>query len=221
MNIDTVIFDLDGTLIDSAPSILASMKAAFDTVGHPPCRAFEPQLIGPPLRETLATLAGTENPALLDALSAAFMAHYDHVGYRAAEPYAGASELLEALCGQGFRLWIATNKRSHPTRLILEHLGWQHHFTGVVSPDTFTPATRSKTEMLGQILARHPLDQRRTLYVGDRQEDLAAAQAHGIQFAYASWGYGGYGGEAPMPGAAASPLQLKTTLCPTPPGALL
>lgn len=186
-----VIFDLDGTLVDSAPGILASFAGAFAACGVAPNRPLTPDLIGPPLRETLAGLCGEPAPALLDWLTAAFKAHYDTEGYRQTRPFDGVLGMLDALAAAGLVLHIATNKRALPTRLILAHLGWAGRFRLVYALDTLTPPAADKPALLGRLLADAGLVAADALYVGDRVEDWHAARANGLRFAWAAWGFGG------------------------------
>ena len=78
-----ILFDLDGTLIDSAPAILASFQAAFAASGVTPVRPISNDIIGPPLTETLQLLAGNTDATLIARLSEAFKASYDSSGYQA------------------------------------------------------------------------------------------------------------------------------------------
>ena len=97
-----VLFDLDGTLIDSAPAILASYREAFAATARAPVITIDDAIVGPPLLETLQMLAGTEEPAVIDALAAAFKASYDSEGYKQTAAYAGVGTMLEALKSAGF-----------------------------------------------------------------------------------------------------------------------
>ena len=187
--VNTLVFDLDGTLIDSSRSILAGFAAAFDELGRAPVAALEPGIIGPPLKETLALLAGTEDPAVIEPLAAGFKRHYDTEGYKATEVFPGVPQMLAALAAR-FPLYIATNKRIGPTRSILGHLGWSGHFRDVHALDSFSPPAKNKREMIARVLSTHGLDAARTLYVGDRDEDEHAAAGNGLPFALACWGYG-------------------------------
>ncbi len=187
----TLVFDLDGTLIDSSRGILESLRGAFAACGRKPVRALAADVIGPPLRETLALLAGSADKAVVGPLAEAFKTHYDDQGYRLTEVFPGVEELLRQLAALGYPMLIATNKRLRPTLLILEHLGWAELFGGVYALDAFEPPARDKSAMLGAILSQHRFAPEATLYIGDRDEDGAAAAANAMPFAWAAWGYGG------------------------------
>jgi len=190
-----VVFDLDGTLIDSAGAILASYRAAFAVCGLTPARSIEPDIIGPPLGETLRLLAGCEDSALIARLTEAFRQSYDSGGLLETRAYPGIGDMLRALRAAGMKLSIATNKRIHPTRLIVEHIGWVDIFDSVYALDLFTPPLPDKAAMLGRMLADQGIDVRRAVYVGDRIEDGQAAEANGLPFIAATWGYGISGAE--------------------------
>jgi phosphoglycolate phosphatase len=187
--ITTIVFDLDGTLIDSSRSILAGFAAAFAELGRVPVVALEPGIIGPPLKETLAQLAGTADPAVIEPLAEGFKRHYDTEGYKATEVFPGVPQMLSALAAR-YPLYIATNKRIGPTRSIIGHLGWSGHFRELHALDSFAPPAKSKREMIARILSGNGFDPAATLYVGDRDEDEHAATGNGLPFAMACWGYG-------------------------------
>lgn len=188
--ISHVIFDLDGTLIDSSNSILAAFKGAFEAVGQEPVRSLTSDIIGPPLKEALVSLSASNDPLLLNELTEAFKACYDTTGYRQTVVFSGILEMLADLAKKGLPLYIATNKRIKPTALILEHLGWTRYFSGIFALDSLTPYASHKAELLTHIVSAHSLIHENTLYVGDRIEDERAANLANVHFAYASWGYG-------------------------------
>ncbi|HEX6734122.1 MAG TPA: HAD hydrolase-like protein [Azonexus sp.] len=185
-----ILFDLDGTLIDSAPAILASFREAFAQSGIVPARAIDESVIGPPLVETLQLLSGSDDPVLVARLAEAFKASYDSTGYQATAAYAGVGALLAELAGAGLSLSIATNKRIHPTRLILGHLGWLSHFTHIYALDLYTPRLPDKAAMIGRLLADQGIPKDQAIYIGDRSEDGESAAANGLPFIAATWGYG-------------------------------
>ena len=184
------LFDLDGTLIDSAPAILASFREAFARAGVAPVRAIDASVIGPPLVETLQLLAGRTDAALIDALAGHFKASYDTTGYQATTAYAGVGEMLARLKGAGRYLAIATNKRLHPTGLILAHLGWDGHFDAVYALDRFTPRLPDKAAMIARLVADEGVPRDGAVYIGDRSEDGESADANGLPFIATTWGYG-------------------------------
>lgn len=186
-----VLFDLDGTLIDSAPAILDAFAKAFARCQRQPVVALEPGVIGPPLMDTLALLAGSSDSHLLQTLAAAFKEEYDTEGYKQTYVFPGIVALLEGLRAAGHDLYIATNKRLLPTQRILDFLAWTPYFAGVYALDAFSPPAKSKADMIGQVLRLHQLAIEDSIYIGDRDEDGQSAQANGLRFLLASWGYDG------------------------------
>lgn len=209
-----ILFDLDGTLIDSAPAILASYRDAFAAAGRMPARTIDASIVGPPLTETLQMLAGSTDPVLVAALAERFKASYDNSGYLQTAAYAGVGDMLDRLAADGRRLAIATNKRLHPTRLILRHLGWADHFEAVYALDMFEPRLPDKAAMIARLLAERGIAHDDAVYIGDRAEDGESADANRLPFIAATWGYGSLqpGGMAAHWQAAASPAALADAL---------
>jgi len=184
-----IIFDLDGTLIDSSGSILASFAHAFRVLGLEPKRALTPELIGPPLMQTLAILSGTQEQSVLEALAYQFKSHYDAEGCKQATVFAGVVDMLEAITVSNANLYIATNKRLYPTQKIMQHLGWKKYFSKVFALDYFTPAVANKKQMIRRMLADEHILPTSAIYIGDRYEDGVAADENELEFAMVSWGY--------------------------------
>jgi len=183
-----IIFDLDGTLIDSSSSILGSFAEAFRQHGITPARPLTPELIGPPLMQCLSLIAGHDDAETLAALAQAFKQHYDSEGYKLTTVFPGIEPML-ALLARDHHLYIGTNKRIYPTRRILEHLGWGAYFQEVYALDYFHPAVPNKAAMVGNIVAAHGMSKTETMYIGDRVEDGMAAEANQLAFAMVTWGY--------------------------------
>ncbi len=185
-----ILFDLDGTLIDSAPAILASYRDCFAAAGREPVRPIDASIVGPALTETLQMLTGSTDRALIDELAAHFKASYDSTGYLQTAAYEGVGDLLSQLADSGLRLAIATNKRLHPTQLILQHLGWSTYFEAVYALDMVTPRLTDKATMIARLLAERSIPRAAAVYIGDRSEDGESADANGLAFIAATWGYG-------------------------------
>lgn len=185
-----IIFDLDGTLIDSAQSILVSMRRAFESCDLVPVLPLEASLIGPPLRETLQRLSPESDSAQIEQLAQSFIDSYDEQGCLEAHPFPGIDEMLRDLKQRGFALHIVTNKRAYPTRKILAHLGWNELFGRVYATDTFVEERYGKPRLLGRLIVDLNLQPKECVYVGDRDEDALAAAYNGLNFTAVSWGYG-------------------------------
>ena len=189
---NNIIFDFDGTLIDSAPGILATYAEVLSAAGFTPAVPLDQSLVGPPLLPTMAKLLGepqSSNPDLLERLVADFKPRYDTVGVAHTPAYADADSTLRALREHGYTLYLATNKRASPTLALLDKFGWQQHFRRVYCIDSQLPAFADKTAMLRQLLGENKLPPEHCLYVGDTRGDYLSATACGIEFAAALWGY--------------------------------
>jgi phosphoglycolate phosphatase len=190
VSISHVVFDLDGTLVDSALGILSALDGAFGACSLTPVQVLSEEVIGPPLMETLAGLSGTRDSSTLRMLASAFKDCYDNDGYRQTVPYVGVECMLGELKSRGYCVSIATNKRILPTERLIRYLGWESFFSGIYALDSFVPALKVKTDMLAYVLAQRGLAPRSTVYVGDRGEDGQAATANQMPFLLAAWGYG-------------------------------
>lgn len=187
--ISDAIFDLDGTLVDSAPSILLCLAEALASQGIAPVAPLTPLLIGPPLHETLRNISGCSDEKTIAAMVATFVEHYDLSGYRQTQVFADVEAMLRDLKAAGLRLHIATNKRLRPTQLILSHLGWNELFYGVYALDLRKPSFPNKSEMLDALLQAECIAPTEAIYIGDRSDDWKAARANALQFIAAAWGY--------------------------------
>ena len=188
-SLQSVIFDLDGTLIDSSPGILASLAFAFQSVGIIPNQALVSSLIGPPLRETILSLLTNSSEVQVRQITEAFKSHYDTEGFKSSLPYSGVASMLKRLLADQVPMHIVTNKRARPSRLILSNLGWTSYFVNVYSPDSIMPPSASKAELLATLLRDAGLMPDQCIYIGDRLEDWHSARANKVRFAWARWGF--------------------------------
>jgi phosphoglycolate phosphatase len=187
--IDTVLFDLDGTLSDSAPGILGALRTSFaeaglDWVDPDTARS----LLGPPFWHSLPPLVGEHRVA---QVVASYRRHYveDGAMFDTAR-YDGVAETLQALAGRGVRLAVATSKPEPHASRIVAHLELAGFFETVCG-DTLDGGRDSKALVVGEALRRlgNP-DPATVLMVGDRSHDVLGAAAHGLDCAGALWGYG-------------------------------
>ncbi|MEO6703454.1 MAG: HAD hydrolase-like protein, partial [Jatrophihabitantaceae bacterium] len=184
-----VLFDLDGTLSDSAPGILDSLRRAFDELGVPwPDEATARALLGPPFWHSLPPLVGADNVARAVGL---YRQHYVGGGAMLNTAcYHGVREVLDGLTERGLTLAVATSKPEQHAARIVEHLGLAGYFSTVCG-DTLDGQRDSKALVIGEALARlanPPAGS--VLMVGDRSHDVLGATAHGVGCAGALWGYG-------------------------------
>jgi phosphoglycolate phosphatase len=185
-----ILFDFDGTLVDSAPAILACFSRVLQAHGLKASRPIDESLIGPPLRQTLETLSGQSGPLLLDALSASFKDIYDTEACLETPAYAGCQASLERLRELGFNLAIATNKRLLPTSKIIAALGWEGLFTEVFASDSYPERYTDKAGMIAALLHDAEIAPQAAIYVGDTEQDGRAAAANDVDFWPVAWGYG-------------------------------
>jgi len=183
-----VIFDLDGTLTDSAPGVVASFRHALGAVGaEVPEADLAAMVVGPPMHQTLADLGlGSRTEEAI----AAYRADYTSRGWSMNSLYDGVAELLDDLRAAGVRLAVATSKLEHTARRILEHFGIADHFE-VIAGASADGTRAAKSEVLAHALAQLGPLPPRVLMVGDRAHDVDGAAHHGIDTVLVGWGYGG------------------------------
>lgn len=183
-----LVFDLDGTLIDSAPDIHAACARMLADYGHAPL---------PP--ERIQAFVGNGAPRLVERVMAAvgesaghgdwlarFLAHYAADPATLTRPYPGVPEALERLAAAGHALGLCTNKPEAPAREILRLLGLDHHFSVVIGGDS-TPATKPDPLPLARAFEALPALPR--LFIGDSEVDAATARALPVTFALFTEGY--------------------------------
>jgi phosphoglycolate phosphatase len=181
-----VLFDLDGTLVDSAPGIAASVRAAVASLGLPaPSTAQLRAMVGPPLQDGFAVVFGLSG-ADVDRAVTAYRAHYTAGAMLEAPVYPGIPELLARLRAAGATLAVATSKPQQFAVRILGHVGLHRQFASVHGA-TLDGAVRHKDEVVAAALARHP-DARSPVLIGDRAQDVLGAAAHGLPCIGAGWG---------------------------------
>ena len=181
-----VLFDLDGTLVDSTPGIWASIRVAAAELGLPaPTPAQLTAMVGPPLEEGFAGAFGLA-AADVDRAVRAYRDHYRAGAMFDVAVYPGVPELLAGLRADGALLAVATSKPEPFAVPILEHVGLLAAFDSVHGA-TLDGAVRHKEQVVAAALAAHP-DGVRPVLVGDRLHDVLGARVHGLPCIGAGWG---------------------------------
>ena len=196
-----LIFDLDGTLVDSKAGILSSLsQALFKITGEKKVISKLP--IGPPISEMTKKILPDATPEIIAAVVAQFRSEYDERGWKEYCLYPTVQETLAKL-SQTHTLSIATNKPEKPTEKILKNSGLKPFFRDVFchGSTNFT----DKKEMLRLLVTQ---SSQTAIMIGDSLDDLAAAKYNDIPFIYCSYGYG----VIPPPQIKCSITKFKTLL---------
>lgn len=189
MRYRTVLFDLDGTLIDSSPGILNGYRHALKKLGvAADASLINNELIGPPLRLCFDERFHVPQAELEHAIDL-YREYYRPKGVYECALYPGVEEGLRALHAAGVRLYLATSKLRTSAELILEHLGLAELFDGIVGCE-LDGTREAKKDVIGHILQGLPQDGSPVLMVGDRHHDAEGAQNTGVDMAAALWGFG-------------------------------
>lgn len=187
-----VIFDLDGTLIDTAADLAAAMNHALEIAGRPAIEmARVRHLVGRGARAMLAEGYALSGPppsdAALDRSLQHFLDHYyGHIADHS-RPFPHVVEEIGNLREAGARIAICTNKREKPARMLIEALGLTGLFSEIVGMDT---ASAPKPDPAPAELCLRLTGRQRALFVGDSDTDILTAKAAGMPSLIATFGYG-------------------------------
>ncbi|WP_337246167.1 phosphoglycolate phosphatase [Luteimonas sp. gir] len=183
------LFDLDGTLLDSAPDMLATVNRMRDARGRTPLALAD---IRPVVSRGARAMAAVAFPELdaegVVALVPEFLAVYGEELGRHSRPFDGIEAMLAALEAAGTRWGIVTNKPEGLAQRILPQLGWQDRCAVLIGGDTLA---ERKPHPLPLLHAASAIDipARDCVYVGDDARDILAARAAGMPSIVALWGY--------------------------------
>lgn len=187
-----VLFDVDGTVIDSQNIIVASMESAFASLGlAAPTRANALSIVGLSLPHAFIPLVGSDGP--VEELAAAFKTAF--AGFRAnasiASPFfEGARELIGALGDrEDVMLGIATGKSRRGVDHIFEKYNWRHLFATVQTADD--AASKPDPEMIHRAMAETGVKPQDLVMIGDTTYDMAMAANAGVRSIGVAWGYHG------------------------------
>lgn len=186
-----VLFDLDGTLVDSAPGITSAVNATLRGLGEPEVPPAElERAIGPPLHETFGRLLAHRAPsdAELDGIVADYRSRYAVGMVEGSVPYPGIRDLLDALVAAGRPLAVATAKAQPLAQALLEGLGLADRFDAICGP--VPPARDTKADTVREALGRLGAGVDHAVMVGDRRHDVEGARANGLPAIGLLFGFG-------------------------------
>lgn len=182
-----ILFDLDGTLTDSGEGIMNCAELALRHFGLPvPAREEMRVFVGPPLSETFIRF-GVPAERVQEAIDV-YRSRYIPIGKFENAPYPGIRHLLENLCQEGFKLYVATSKPEGMSVEILEHFDLAKYFEQICGASLDTSRS-SKEEVIAYLMEKIPPESS-LIMVGDTKYDVLGASAHGIPTIGVSWGYG-------------------------------
>jgi phosphoglycolate phosphatase len=186
-----VLLDLDGTLSDSRPGIVACFRYMLAELGHDPAIAGDlTWAVGPPIAVSIAQLLAQYRDDRMEQGLAIYRARYSAVAIYDCTVYPDVVPMLEALQAACAVLCIATSKRRDFAERVMDHLALRRYVRAVYGAEP-GGGLDHKQDLLAHILAREGFAADRTVMLGDRLHDIHAAQANGLRSIGAGWGYGG------------------------------
>jgi len=188
---DNLIFDLDGTLFDSAPEILVCLKKALQLNNIDINDNLNKSIIGPPLKETLKNLVQKKDTVKIDKIIENFIELYDSDYCYKTKLYKGVQETLKIL-EKKKNLILITNKRIVPTEKMLKNSKIIELFDNYFSVDPNDQSKKDKSTLISKTIKDYKIDPQNTAYIGDTMGDFIASKKNNIKFIFAGWGYGKY-----------------------------
>jgi phosphoglycolate phosphatase len=189
----TLVLDLDGTLVDTASDLVATLNAILAAENLPPVELQHAlTMVGHGARAMLAKATQSAGEATddtrLDDLFERFIDHYSRHLADTSRPFPGAPEALDRFTAAGWRLAICTNKLEGLSRSLLEQLHLAGRFAAIAGQDTFSVRKPDPGHLIETIRLAGG-DPRRAVMVGDSEVDIRTAKAAGIPVVAVSFGY--------------------------------
>jgi len=209
-----VLFDLDGTIADSAPGITACLAQTFEQLGMPiPSPAKLLEFVGPPILESFEELAGM-TPVEATAALAIYRGHYLEHGVGNVSIYPGLADVLRRIHESPMALSLATSKPESLARMALTSLG-VIQYLDVLTGASEDEVRSAKADVVAEALVRLRsigADVSRPIMIGDRFYDVEGAAAHNVPTIFVEWGYGSPAEQVGTVGVAATADDLATLL---------
>lgn len=183
-----VLFDLDGTLLDSAPDLHAALAAYCAEVGAAvPCYPTVREVVSRGSRAILRCAFNESDDALLERMPR-YLELYHSMMSRHTRPFEGIEALLDALEDGGLAWGIVTNKPGYLTDDLVQQIGWSERACAVISGDTL-PVRKPDPAPVLLACERGGLEPARCLFVGDDRRDIQAGRDAGLYTVAVHWGY--------------------------------
>jgi phosphoglycolate phosphatase len=209
-----ILFDLDGTILDSAPCIVATLAFTFEKLGRPiPSPSVLLAFVGPPILDSFRDLAGLTPVEGLHALSI-YREQYLKTGIFDAKPYPQIAGVLHDIHASQKALSLATSKPEYPATVMLKHFHLLENFD-VITGASEDESRSAKGDVVAEALKRLAsigADISRPVMVGDRGTDVRGAMEHGVPTIFVSWGYGTIVESSDAVAVADSPAELHDLL---------
>ncbi|MFN3657814.1 MAG: HAD-IA family hydrolase [Pseudolabrys sp.] len=189
----TIVFDLDGTLIDTAPDLIDTLNVVFAREGLPAVDyATARNLIGGGARAMIVRGVEAEGlvvpPEEIERMFADFIAHYSaHIADRS-RPFPGLIDVLDELEARGCRLAVCTNKLERLSQLLLDELKLTKRFAFICGQDTFG-IPKPDPEVLRRTIKAAGGSPQHAVMIGDSVTDIRTARAAGIPVIAVAFGY--------------------------------
>lgn len=183
-------FDLDGTLTDSRPGIVASMRHAMNAIGRElPSDEALLRFIGPPTHDAFRELLGSADEELNRRTIRIYRERYSTLGLFENSVYPGIAAGLAALHGRGLPLCVVTSKPEIFANQIIDHFELRPYFKHVYGSE-LNGVRSHKGELIGHVLASEGLTGADAWMFGDRMHDIHGARQNAVRVAGVLWGYG-------------------------------
>ncbi|MET4783522.1 HAD hydrolase-like protein [Glaciihabitans sp. UYNi722] len=187
-----ILFDLDGTILDSAPGITSTLAWTFEKLGRPiPTPAELLVYVGPPILDSFRDLAHMSPEESAEALDIYRVRYLEH-GVFDSTVYPGIPALLERIAASGLPLSLATSKPELPATTMLDHFGLTQYFDVITGASEDEVRSR-KADVVEEALKRLEAlgaEISNPVMVGDREHDVEGAAEHGVPTIFVEWGYG-------------------------------
>src|SRR3984893_16450763 len=189
----TVVFDLDGTLVDTAPDLINALNFVLDREGLPPVPLHTARnLIGAGARRLIERALELEgrnaSPQHIARLTADFIDYYAAHIADASRPFEGLESALDDLSSRGFRFAVCTNKLEWLSKRLLDQLGLSARFAAICGADTFG-VSKPDPAILQQTIARAGGQMSAAIMVGDAGPDIGVARRAGVPVIGVEFGY--------------------------------